>query len=405
MTALTKTNKKTPLPVLLALQAPVGLPRSSRLTYSTGLLAPPRLLSEIMEHFFESVYDTRSESHLSRFVKVLIGDAGAGLLRKRYIYRHLSSVLATTNFLDLDSLYGEVFGFGRLSSENLGIDPAHTTADTDEWESIYARDAAYRSRLQQFSQAVNLCPTPDGVLGIAHAVLGAECRLYETYALVDDHFVAPLAPVYVANTYGDLRDQYVSWGVLDTKTYRRLEGQNVTFGSTDSINRSEFTIRPTRAITPEEQYKLTIALNRLKPANTLVTVDPQGVEIHRPLTLRGVSADSTYWLVRSKVAPKPDKAHVYQRHTPDTAIEQPKVAFAHYQGEAWSYNSDVAIVRSYAERPDGHVVHRINYQRATVNNQAIDFSPDKALTDADALLLGRYASEGILVSPVTQDDS
>ena len=108
-------------PVLLALQAPTGLPRSSQLSTVTDPITATQRTSDRMRHFFPDVYDLSPESHLSRFVKVLIGDAGIGGLTKQYAVARQQSFLLTTRYNDLDRFYGAVLGFRRMSSETLDI--------------------------------------------------------------------------------------------------------------------------------------------------------------------------------------------------------------------------------------------------------------------------------------------
>src|SRR5699024_9504627 len=130
--------------------------------------APPS--SVRMRHFFDGLYDLSAESHLSRFCKVLLGDAGAGYLQQVYLYARTQSVLATMRFSDLDAFYGDVLGLERMSWER--TDPArYLTANTpSEWDEIEARDAAYRARIEAFSRSLGMGGTPSGLIGVATAL-------------------------------------------------------------------------------------------------------------------------------------------------------------------------------------------------------------------------------------------
>jgi hypothetical protein len=108
---------------LLRLQAPLGVPRSTFFETTTDPLLPPWRTTEMLAHFYDAIYDLRPESHLSRLLKVVLGDTGTGQLRKRYTYAHLSQFLLTTHYTDLDLLYGGVFGLHRFLRERLDIDP------------------------------------------------------------------------------------------------------------------------------------------------------------------------------------------------------------------------------------------------------------------------------------------
>lgn len=387
---------------LLDLQAPTGLPRSAALESITNPISPPERAADILAHFYEGVYDLRAESHLSRLLKVLLGDPGTGAIRKHYTQARLSEALLTTHFMDLDRLYGAIFGFPRLSGETIDVSPYFDTASADKWDEMHERDAAYRARIEQFSKAIPLAGTPAGMAAAASALLGVEVQVYETYLLVDRTGGNPggAPPAANARTYADVESTYVYYGQM-RGTYADIEGGTGTFGRTTTQNRSEFVVRPKRALTLEEHYRLTQVLTRLKPADALLTIDPQGVAVHERITLRGVSADSTHWEVRAKVAPKDSVANVYPNPSPDgKPVAQPRPAFSGYQGEAWSYNSDVKKVTAYALDPDnGKVTVSRNFYRQTLSKtQFVDYTPDKALADPVQIMLGRAASDGVMTT-------
>jgi hypothetical protein len=104
---------------LLDMQAPRGVPISDLVATVTDPINAPMRTNDLLQHFWQGLYDRSPESHLMRLCKVLLGDAGAGNLRKRYVYQHLSEVLLTAHFSDLDRLYGAVFGLARLSGRCL----------------------------------------------------------------------------------------------------------------------------------------------------------------------------------------------------------------------------------------------------------------------------------------------
>lgn len=391
-------------PILLSLQSPAGLPIPPGTTAVTDPVSPPPRTADVLAHFFDGLYDKSPESHLSRFLKVLLGDSGVGQLRKRYLVSRFQQVILTTHFTDLDSLYGGLFGFRRLTSEALGFDPYYDAATPEEWDEIHARDSAYRNRIEQFSRALALGATKEGLEAVSSALLGGvECTIYETYMLVDENGSNPggSPPPVNARTYGDVEQQYRYYIEMQRGTYGDIEGGSGSFGRTTTQNRSEFIVRPKRQITLEETYELTRVLNRLKPAEALLTIDPEGVAVHSPVKMRAVASDSTYWEIATKVAPRDEVAAAYARVAASgatTPVAQPRPAFTGYQGEAWSYNSDVSKVVSYTEDPTQTVVATVDYQRLMRGTVAVDFTADRALMDPAAILLGRYASDGVLAS-------
>lgn len=387
--------------VLLAMQAPKGIPRSTEVSTTTDPLLPSNRTAEMLSHFFDKVYDTRPESHLSRLLKVVLGDPGAGRLRKRYTYAHLSQALLTTNFYDLDRFYSEVIGLRRFVRERLDYDPYSEPADSDEWEAVLAADASYRARIEQFSRAIPWAGTPTGMVIAASAILGVQCRVYEAYTFIDDDGAYAEEEAATANTYGDL--EQFTYGELEGMTYAQMESASRYQGRLDT-SRNEFIIRPLRAITDEEKYHLIRVMERLKPAEALMTIDTRGSSVHMRTPVFRVAADSTYWHIRSKVASSEDYADIYDRYDDGDPIEQPRYALNAYQGEAWSYNSDVVTALSYVENEDLTEHSRPNYERRIdrIDGTVIDYTPELALMDQTGVLMGRAVSDGILAAPVVE---
>jgi hypothetical protein len=388
--------------VLLALQAPTsGAPRSTRLDTTTDPLLPARPSAEQLAHLFPDLYDTRPESHLSRLLKAVLGDSGAGQLRRRYLVAHMGSVVSTTRYLDLDRLYGALLGFPRLSGERLDLSPYTEAATSEQWAELDARDAAYRSRVSEFSRAIPMAGTPAGMAAVARALLSVDCRVYETWALVDENGggnPGGAPPAVAGRTYGEVETHFVTYGAMDGGTYADVEGGTGSFGRTTTSNRAEFVVRPLRSMTLEEAYRLTRVLDRLKPAGALLTVDAQGVAVHSPAHIRDASASSTYWEVRTRVVPRPSLAAYYPQASA-TPVDRARPAFTAYQGEAWSYNSDIQSVTAYTQSTQGAVISAVDYERVTAaDGRPVDLTPDRAIADPEAIMRGRAVSDAVMVS-------
>lgn len=388
--------------VLLALQAPTsGAPRSTRLDTITDPLLPAAPVADQLAHLFPALYDTRPESHLSRLLKAVLGDSGAGQLRRRYLVARMGSVVSTTRYLDLDRLYGALLGFPRLSGELLDLSPYTEAGTAEQWAELDARDAAYRSRVDQFSRALPLAGTPAGMAAVARALLSVDCRVYETWGLVDENGgtnPGGAPPPVAGRSYGEVESHYLTYGAMEGGTYADVEGGTGYFGRTTTSNRAEFVVRPLRPMTLEEAYRLTRVLDRLKPAGALLTVDAQGVAVHSQAHIRDVSASSTYWEVRTRVVPRPSLVAYYPQAS-TTPVDRVRPAFSAYQGEAWSYNSDVQSVTAYAQAPQGAVISPVDYERVTAaDGHPVDLTPDRALADPAAIMLGRAVSDGVMVA-------
>lgn len=388
---------------ILAMQAPlVGVPVSQQLTQVTDPLLPATNNAVSLSHFWPELYDLSPESHLTRLLNVLLGDAGVGQLRKWYQTSHMQSVVLTAKYSDLDLFYGTVLGVGRLTGERLDIDPYTDTADPDEWAAIDARDATYRSRIEAFSRAIGQTGTPNGIIAMSQAITGLDCSLYETYMLVDaNNGSNPGGAPSSANarTYGDVSTDFVYYGAMEGGTYADVEGGSGTFGRTTTQGRNEFVIQPRGPISAEMLYHLTKIMGRMKPAEALLTIDPNGVAIHSPISIPSVAADSTYWEVTSKVAATPDKMASYLKVDPNgLPVVQPRPAMSAYQGESWSYNGDIISTTAYAESATGAQLSGSDFEIRTVAGKRVNYGPEKAIGSVSAITLGKASASGQLVS-------
>jgi hypothetical protein len=237
---------------------------------------------------------------------------------------------------------------------------------------------------------------------IAQAVTGVECRVHESYLDVDEEGAVPAPAPVTGRTYLDVEHDFGYYSAMSRGSYADVEGGFAVFGGAGDYNsnRSEFVVSPSRILSLEETYELSLVLRRFKAAGSLLRISPLGVPVHRRVIPRHVYADSTYWEIDSKVAPNKDVESAYSRSQgPGIPTLQPRAAFSGYQGEAWSYNSDVSTVFSYTLGTDGEVADRYNYQRVMVQNTPYDYVPANALADQQSILSGRILSDGVAAAP------
>ena len=235
---------------LVTAQTVEGSPVPRGTSSSTSPLLPARRVADRLAHFSEDVYDITPESHLSRFMKVLLGDAGAGQLRKRLTVTRLAQTLTGTHFLDLDRFFGALFGATRLTAERLGFDPYTGLATVDEWDAAHAKDASYRSRMAAFARALAWGPTPTGIELAAEALLAVDCDVFETWIQSDAGY----------RTYAELEALYNvinGYAAMEGLAYSALEG--IGLGQISKNDRREFTVRPKRPVSLEEM----LVLNRV----------------------------------------------------------------------------------------------------------------------------------------------
>jgi len=184
-------------------QRPGYAPLRPGIEEATGLLIAPQTVERRMRHFPEEVYDTSPNTHLYRFVAALVGDSGAGQLKKRLVMQRLASTLQGTHFYDLDRFYGALLGLDRHIGEQLSSDPYTTPQTTDAWQRMADRDGSYRSRIEQFARAINYGATAVGLELIAEAILGADVEIAESFEWADVR-AQSYSQVESLGTYGDL---------------------------------------------------------------------------------------------------------------------------------------------------------------------------------------------------------
>lgn len=178
-------------------------PIPSGATETTGVIIPPQTVQERLRHFPEEVYDISPSTHLYRFVAAMVGDAGAGQLKKRLLMARLASTVHGTHFYDLDRFFGALLNFNRSVSELLPVDPYLEPLDGQEWLDIAIRDASFRSRAEQFARAVQFGPTAIGMELLAEAMLNIDVEIYESFEQADVPYRS-YGQVEGLGTYGDL---------------------------------------------------------------------------------------------------------------------------------------------------------------------------------------------------------
>lgn len=374
---------------ILKIQTAEGAPRPTGIDRGTDLILPPERIADRVRHFVEEVYNTSPESHIVRFMKVLLGDAGAGQLRKRLTVVRLQQALQGTHFFDLDRFYGALFGLRRHSFEKYVVNPYVDTATIAQWQDIAAKDGSYRSRVEQFARAITYGPTPTGIELAAEAVLAVDCDVYESFLQADSGYrtYAELESDYGVGTGGYADMQGVSYADLEGDPLPRL----------DALRR-EFTVQPKRPITLEEAYNLGRVLDRIKPADSRFTVDADGLDLHMAVPLRGLHSDSSYWEIVPHVSARPITTLDPYLNSSGEPVEQPRPPFSGYQGEAWSYNGVVAGATAYSLDEDG-IQTLLPVQRVVFpDGSFMNYETGYAVMPQRYVQAGRAVSDAIMVT-------
>lgn len=520
----------------------------------TNMLLAPTSVYERLRHLPDNIYDLSPESKLVKFMKAVLGDAGAGQLRKKLLIHRMQSTLQGTHFYDLDRFYGPLFGIKRNVSEQLDFNPYIETATREQWGEAHAKDASFRSRIEQFARALTYGATPTGMELLAEALLSVDVDVYESYVQADASFQSyeELEEQYGVNLLSDnetsIEDDATGWtaasgvtaltrsdawafpdgftegggehslrvetdgsgdaeieidsppevtpgeeytfalvgayfghldslgspgdltevhleidwlnsgaalistdsgdpvlvgdvgeqvfvtaeapptaaeavlrivitnpdsgeffffdrlewsvlnyGDMEGVSYADLEGLNLARLSGDE--RRVFTIRPKRPITLSESYDLANVLYRLKPADARFIIDYRGVNLYQERTINAAYADSEYWEVIPKVSSASLAINPYQALSNAEPVEQPRPPFSSYQGEAWSYITDLAGVSAYTKASAGDdpvtmPVTEVVYTDGTSGK----FSAEQAMLPSRMVQAGRLVSDAILVT-------
>jgi hypothetical protein len=418
---------------LIPLQSDPAGPLVSGIDRATNMLLPDAPTMQQLRNFPEDLYDLRESSHLVRLMKVLLGDSGAGQLRKRTLVARLGASLSGANFFDLDRFYGALFGALRSPAEALAINPMDSTATPDEWDAIMAADASYRERIAELAKAIAMGGTVPGLQQVAEAIVQAPVDIYESWQLLDSYGSLVLSPT---NTWSDVQTLFPTWGSFaPSDTWNHVEG-TISVGRTNTQTRSEIVIRPRKDYSsmpgavsdlPRDENALIRVLQKLRPAGTIITVDPNLGSPHVAYPISGLEADSEYWEIAPKVQPKGSLtggiASVYPISVsqgvfgvdPMTRRVLPRPPFAGVQGSAWTYNPQISAATSYTF-PASDPLNSVAPQDGTPSPFADDqivvyrdgteirYTAKKGALSAQHALAAQVVSDGALVAhPYTGD--
>jgi hypothetical protein len=148
-------------------------------------IAAPTSLRNRLGRFGEH-YDLNNSSYLYRYLSALCGEAGAGLVKRELLLPRLQSALESTNFSDLDRLYGNPIALPRISAEVYDVDPKNEALTEAQWQEVRTKDASYRARCLLWMRAIIAGSTPTGIKLAAEAACGVECDILEYYQVLDN---------------------------------------------------------------------------------------------------------------------------------------------------------------------------------------------------------------------------
>ncbi len=418
----------SPAPSILSFQAVPSQPLPDRVSTATGLLSPDLLLSERLKNFPGDLYDLHLSSTLMHFLSALMGDAGAGQLRKLQTVARLQSAITGSNFYDLDSFYGALFGALRGPDGSLPANPATGTtfspytdlATADAWDGIYSADAVFRDRVVALAKAITLGGTLRGLTAIAEAISGVPCFGYETWALIDSQG-AQGAPAVL---WSVLEARYPTWNAIGSQTWDQLQGV-IIYGGLGINARNEIILQPRRSYpgTPAgrrqmaaDTYGILRVTEVLKPAFSLVTVSTSEPPVQVPVPIRSIWADSEYQEIipRVTLASPSDPAYATYLNAqqpdgnlpdPSSALAPPAPPFSRSSGTQYSCAGDVTSASAQVTQGSdfGNPVGQNDYEITIFPSGAsFPWLPSQALMDQVRAASARSASSvAVIAAPYT----
>lgn len=149
-------------------------------------LMPPKSTELRMEHFDEHIYKTDDSTTLHKFLDAMCGDAGIGNLKKEILLQRLSGAMDGIYGSGLDFIFGGIRFLSRTSAESYSFAPETASLTSDQWDVVVTKDAAYRTRIQEFFKAAQAGNTIDAIRLAVHAATSADCQVLENWRYIDN---------------------------------------------------------------------------------------------------------------------------------------------------------------------------------------------------------------------------
>lgn len=148
----------------------------------------PTSVDDVFDRFPPEVYQQGKDSHLYRFLTALIGDSGAGLVKKLSYSARLQWEAEFMNFVTLDNYYASQFQINRLQDETYDPSANIEALTSEQWDAIQLADQQYRFRVMEFFTALRSGNSPAGLAMMAQAGSGLDADLIEHYKYLFDQY-------------------------------------------------------------------------------------------------------------------------------------------------------------------------------------------------------------------------
>jgi len=408
-------------PSLLGLQTQATLPLPPGTASATNLLNPGQQVAAQLSNFPGDVYDVSPTSLLYHFMAALLGDAGAGQLRKRQMIARLQQAITSTQFYDLDSFYGALFGAQRGPSgaipqnpaTSLPVSPYTDLASPDGWDEVLAADARFRERIIQLAKAITLGATVPGIQALAEAVTGTSCQVWEAWRVTGGGTIP--APVF--QQWNQVQSSWPLWSsVPPSQTWAAMEGYVAFSGLGINGIPSEIVIEPRKtypsgpaglAEQGADAFGILSVAETLRPATAMISVSPQGLPALVAVPLAGAWSDSQNQEIIHIVTPSAPASPAYAAtaasyqgtnaaETAAGSYVQPSPLMSRVSTGQYSCAGDVSSVTARAvsgsSPAQGTVTDGQDFQTVISPGGPVRYLPGLAVMPASRAQTGRTAS-------------
>lgn len=214
-------------------------------------------VDSILSSFDDDVYDKSESSHLRHLIEVLCGSAGLGSLLAASVRDWLNGGVETAWLGFIDQLFASIYGLPRIYEESLSYDPSTAVLTEEEANEALVKESWYKSRFIDMMTAMNAGGTVAGFKAAVKSITYDDCIVYE------------------------------SW---------RYKHRDDKVGRLNYLLYNEVTIVPNNKITTPQQKDLLLrVLDRIKPADCIVTIDDNGLASYEDFAINNISASSSYF--------------------------------------------------------------------------------------------------------------
>lgn len=211
----------------------------------------------LLAHFDTYVYDVSDTSHIRHVVEVLCGQPGLGQLLYQSVRDWLNGGVETAWLGFVDHLFEQIYGLPRIYQEKNNFNASDAILTTEEEDRVLIKEAWYKSRFVELMRGLTSGGTLQGFHYIVNALTYDDCDIYETW---------------------------------------RYKHQDFPVGRLDYTLYNEIVITPyNKDITEQQKELLLRVLDRIKPADSIVTIDMYGLEKDKPHKIRSITASSSYF--------------------------------------------------------------------------------------------------------------